>query len=165
MLTGFHVLAFDQSRVFRPRLLIHGMQGMGQQYISAALLGKFEGLYVQSFDISVLVADTPNAVSFHSHTEELTSLSLSLSFTFTYVSCSFPFGIIANMTKDNRRRHGLAVQGGATAQAIRHLHSECGCLVRDHWRVCCEDFQEPAANHSTQRSGARARRHGEHVGR
>ena len=55
--------AFDQSRVFRPRLLIHGMQGMGQQYISSTLLGKFEGLYVQSFDISVLVADTPATVS------------------------------------------------------------------------------------------------------
>ena len=54
---------FDQSRVFRPRLLIHGMQGMGQQYISSTLLGKMEGLYVQSFDISVLVADTPATVS------------------------------------------------------------------------------------------------------
>lgn len=55
--------AFDHSRIFRPRLLIHGMQGMGQQYISSTLLGKMEGLYVQSFDISVLVADTPATVS------------------------------------------------------------------------------------------------------
>jgi hypothetical protein len=31
---------------------------MGQQYISAALLAKFEGLHVQSFDMSTLLKDS-----------------------------------------------------------------------------------------------------------
>lgn len=49
---------FETSRVFRPRLLIHGLQGMGQQYLGAALLSKFEGLHVQSFDLATLMKDS-----------------------------------------------------------------------------------------------------------
>lgn len=50
--------AFETSRVFRPRLLIHGKLGMGQQYLAAALLNHFEGLHVQSFDLPTLLSDT-----------------------------------------------------------------------------------------------------------
>lgn len=49
---------FESSRVFRPRLLIKGLQGMGQQYLGAALLSKLEGLHVQNFGLSVLLADS-----------------------------------------------------------------------------------------------------------
>ncbi|KAH0400675.1 AAA-domain-containing protein, partial [Aureobasidium melanogenum] len=49
---------FESSRINRPRLLISGLEGMGQQYISAALLAKFEGLHVQSFDMSTLLKDS-----------------------------------------------------------------------------------------------------------
>jgi len=49
---------FESSRIFRPRLLVSGLEGMGQQYISAALLSKFEGLHVQSFDLSTLLKDS-----------------------------------------------------------------------------------------------------------
>ncbi|EGP87834.1 Bromodomain-containing AAA ATPase protein [Zymoseptoria tritici IPO323] len=49
---------FEASRIFRPRLLITGKQGMGQQYLGAALLSKFEGLHVQSFDLPTLMKDT-----------------------------------------------------------------------------------------------------------
>jgi len=49
---------FESARIFRPRLLIRGMQGMGQQYIGAALLSKFEGLHVSSFDLSTLLKDS-----------------------------------------------------------------------------------------------------------
>ena len=49
---------FERSRVFRPRLLIRGSVGMGQQYLAAALLNHFEGLHVQSFDLSVLLSDS-----------------------------------------------------------------------------------------------------------
>ncbi|KAI4814786.1 AAA-domain-containing protein, partial [Aureobasidium sp. EXF-8846] len=49
---------FESSRINRPRLLISGFEGMGQQYISAALLAKFEGLHVQSFDMSTLLKDS-----------------------------------------------------------------------------------------------------------
>jgi SpoVK/Ycf46/Vps4 family AAA+-type ATPase len=49
---------FETSRINRPRLLISGLEGMGQQYLSAALLAKFEGLHVQSFDMSTLLKDS-----------------------------------------------------------------------------------------------------------
>ncbi|KAF2275987.1 AAA-domain-containing protein [Westerdykella ornata] len=55
---------FERSRVFRPRLLISGLEGMGQQYLGAALLSKIEGLHVQSFDLPTILEDparTPEA--------------------------------------------------------------------------------------------------------
>ncbi|RMZ83452.1 hypothetical protein DV737_g1579, partial [Chaetothyriales sp. CBS 132003] len=53
--------AFESSRVFRPRLLIYGKTGMGQQYLAAALLNYFEGLHVQSFDLPTLLGDTTSS--------------------------------------------------------------------------------------------------------
>lgn len=50
--------AFETTRVFRPRLLVHGRLGMGQQYISGAILNHFEGFHVQSFDLPTLLSDT-----------------------------------------------------------------------------------------------------------
>lgn len=55
---------FESSRIFRPRLLISGLQGMGQQYLGAALLNQLEGLHVQSFDLPTILEDpsrTPEA--------------------------------------------------------------------------------------------------------
>ncbi|KAH8433643.1 chromatin segregase YTA7 [Aspergillus melleus] len=49
---------FDRSRVFRPRMLLRGPLGMGQQYLAAALLHYFEGLHVQSFDLPTLLSDS-----------------------------------------------------------------------------------------------------------
>ena len=49
---------FERSRVFRPRLLIRGIPGMGQQYLAGALLNHFEGLHVQSFDLPTLLSDS-----------------------------------------------------------------------------------------------------------
>ncbi|KAJ5180420.1 AAA-domain-containing protein [Penicillium capsulatum] len=49
---------FDKSRVFRPRLLLRGAPGMGQQYLAAALLHQFEGLHVQAFDLPTLLSDS-----------------------------------------------------------------------------------------------------------
>lgn len=48
---------FDKSRVFRPRLLITGMPGMGQNYIGAAILHHFERVHVQSFDLAAILGD------------------------------------------------------------------------------------------------------------
>lgn len=48
---------FDRSRVFRPRLLITGTQGMGQHYIASAILHYFERVHVQSFDLGVILHD------------------------------------------------------------------------------------------------------------
>jgi SpoVK/Ycf46/Vps4 family AAA+-type ATPase len=55
---------FESSRIFRPRLLIQGREGMGQQYLGAALLSKFEGLHVQNFDLPTLMKDSAR-VSHH----------------------------------------------------------------------------------------------------
>ncbi|KAF2476477.1 ATPase family AAA domain-containing protein 2 [Lindgomyces ingoldianus] len=49
---------FESGRIFRPRLLINGLQGMGQQYLGAALLNKIEGLHVQSFDLPTILEDS-----------------------------------------------------------------------------------------------------------
>jgi SpoVK/Ycf46/Vps4 family AAA+-type ATPase len=49
---------FERSRIFRPRLLIRGLNGMGQQYLAKALLQHFEGLHVQSFDMPTLISDS-----------------------------------------------------------------------------------------------------------
>ena len=49
---------FERSRVFRPRLLVRGVPGMGQQYLAGALLNHLEGLHVQAFDLSTLLGDS-----------------------------------------------------------------------------------------------------------
>lgn len=49
---------FERSRVFRPRLLLKGGPGMGQQYLAAATLHHFEGLHVQAFDLPTLLSDS-----------------------------------------------------------------------------------------------------------
>ncbi|KAJ5658117.1 uncharacterized protein N7484_001766 [Penicillium longicatenatum] len=49
---------FDRSRVFRPRMLVRGPPGMGQQYLAGALLHHFEGLHVQAFDLPTLLSDS-----------------------------------------------------------------------------------------------------------
>ncbi|KAF2709633.1 AAA-domain-containing protein [Pleomassaria siparia CBS 279.74] len=49
---------FESGRIFRPRLLITGLQGMGQQYLGAALLNRIEGLHVQSFDLPTILEDS-----------------------------------------------------------------------------------------------------------
>jgi ATPase family AAA domain-containing protein 2 len=48
---------FERSRIFRPRFLIHGLSGMGQTYLSSAILHYFEGVHVQHFDLASLLAD------------------------------------------------------------------------------------------------------------
>ena len=49
---------FELSRVFRPRLLVRGKEGMGQQYLAGALLHHFEGFHVQAFDLATLLSDS-----------------------------------------------------------------------------------------------------------
>lgn len=48
---------FERSRVFRPRLLISGKPGMGQNYLSAAILHHLEGIHVQNFDLGTVMGD------------------------------------------------------------------------------------------------------------
>ncbi|KAF3915206.1 hypothetical protein ABW20_dc0107638 [Dactylellina cionopaga] len=48
---------FEVTRVFKPRILIHGQQGMGQGYLGAALLHQFEGIHVQTVNLPILMGD------------------------------------------------------------------------------------------------------------
>ncbi|ORY70114.1 uncharacterized protein BCR38DRAFT_481258 [Pseudomassariella vexata] len=48
---------FERSRVFRPRLLICGLPGMGHTYIGAAILHYLEGVHVQNFDLPTILGD------------------------------------------------------------------------------------------------------------
>lgn len=63
---GFHRIEatrqFQTSRVFRPRLLVYGAPGMGQQYLGAAMLHHLEGFHVQSFDLGTLISDSARSL-------------------------------------------------------------------------------------------------------
>jgi len=48
---------FDKSRVFRPRLLITGVSGMGQGYLAAAILHHLERVHVQKLDLASVLGD------------------------------------------------------------------------------------------------------------
>lgn len=48
---------FERSRIFRPRYLICGAEGMGHGYIASAILHYLEGVHVQNFDLPSLLAD------------------------------------------------------------------------------------------------------------
>ncbi|KAI5859368.1 AAA-domain-containing protein [Durotheca rogersii] len=48
---------FQRFRVYRPRLLVCGSPGMGQVYVSAAMLHYLEGVHVQNFDLATLLGD------------------------------------------------------------------------------------------------------------
>lgn len=50
--------AFQQLRVFRPRMMICGDEGMGQSYVGAAVLQHLEGFHVQGLDLATLVSDS-----------------------------------------------------------------------------------------------------------
>ena len=48
---------FEKSRIFRPRFLIAGKAGMGQDYLSMAILHHMDGVHVQNFDLATLLGD------------------------------------------------------------------------------------------------------------
>ncbi|EAQ89113.1 hypothetical protein CHGG_05732 [Chaetomium globosum CBS 148.51] len=48
---------FERSRIFRPRLLISGVPGIGQNYLAAAILHHLEGVHVQTMDLATLLGD------------------------------------------------------------------------------------------------------------
>lgn len=56
--------SFQRARVYRPRLLLHGEEGMGQAQVAAALLHRLEGYAVQTLAVASLLGDssqTPEA--------------------------------------------------------------------------------------------------------
>jgi len=128
--TGFErenmLRQFESSRVFRPRLLIRGAPGMGQQYLGAALLSKLEGLHVQNFDMATLMKD-----------------STRVSDTYCLMTCGG-----ANHSAVSRGSHRATVRGGQAPQAWCDLHPERRHLVPDLGRVCDPHVYRSAAKHS-----------------
>ncbi|WFC96241.1 TAT-binding protein-like protein 7, AAA ATPase [Malassezia brasiliensis] len=56
--------SFERTRVYRPRLLVHGEPGMGQAAVAAALLHRLEGYAVQTLSLPTLLGsatETPEA--------------------------------------------------------------------------------------------------------
>ncbi|KAK9353937.1 hypothetical protein V1523DRAFT_172921 [Lipomyces doorenjongii] len=53
---------FESARIFRPRMLISGSPGMGQEYIGAAVTHYLEGYHVQTFDLATLLSDSARTV-------------------------------------------------------------------------------------------------------
>ncbi|KAG5363118.1 putative AAA domain-containing protein [Yarrowia sp. B02] len=53
---------FEKSRTCRPKLLITGDTGMGQQYIGSALLHHLEGFHIQQLDLGSLYSDSSRTV-------------------------------------------------------------------------------------------------------
>jgi SpoVK/Ycf46/Vps4 family AAA+-type ATPase len=51
---------FERGRVFRPRLLIKGMRGMGQKYLASAILNKLDNFFVRTLDLGTLYGDAGN---------------------------------------------------------------------------------------------------------
>ncbi|PLW20174.1 hypothetical protein PCASD_17518 [Puccinia coronata f. sp. avenae] len=49
---------FETLRIFRPRLIICGPKGAGQQYIGSAMLNHLEGYHIQSLDLANLIGDS-----------------------------------------------------------------------------------------------------------
>lgn len=50
--------SFERTRVYRPRLLVHGEPGMGQAAVAAALLHRLEGYAVQTLSLATLLGST-----------------------------------------------------------------------------------------------------------
>ncbi|KAH8105428.1 AAA-domain-containing protein [Cristinia sonorae] len=56
--------SMETLRVHRPRVVVHGAVGMGQDYVAAAALHYLEGYHIQNLDIGTLIGDstrTPEA--------------------------------------------------------------------------------------------------------
>jgi hypothetical protein len=48
----------ETLRVYRPRMVLHGPAGMGQNYVGAAALHHLEGCHVQSLELGTLLGDS-----------------------------------------------------------------------------------------------------------
>ncbi|KAF8632421.1 hypothetical protein AX17_004862 [Amanita inopinata Kibby_2008] len=49
-------------RIHRPRIVIHGSVGMGQNYVGAAALHHLEGYHIQSLELGTLISDSTRTI-------------------------------------------------------------------------------------------------------
>jgi ATPase family AAA domain-containing protein 2 len=48
----------ETLRIYRPRVILHGPVGMGQNYVGPAALHHLEGYHVQSLELGSLMSDS-----------------------------------------------------------------------------------------------------------
>lgn len=70
----------ETLRVYRPRVVLHGPSGMGQQYVGTATLHHLEGYHVQNLDLGTLMGDaTRVSLHFYPVHDQIHSLIYALS--------------------------------------------------------------------------------------
>ena len=100
----------ETLRVYRPRIVVHGPVGMGQNYIGTAALHHLEGYNVQNLDLGTLLSDS-------------TRVRLHVVIAKRTLTISLP------PTSDERGRHCPTFCRGETKPAIYYLHSVTSGLV------------------------------------
>lgn len=100
----------ETLRVYRPRIVIHGPVGMGQNYIGTAALHHLEGYNVQNLDLGTLLSDS-------------TRVCLHVAIAKRTLTISLP------PTSDERGCHCSTFCRGEAAPTIYYLHSVTSGLV------------------------------------
>ena len=70
-------LAMETLRVYRPRIVVYGPVGMGQNYIGTAALHHLEGYHVQNLDLGTLLSDSTRVCLHVAIAERTLTISLS----------------------------------------------------------------------------------------
>ena len=60
---GVGFTAMQTLRVYRPRIVLHGLAGMGQSYVGTAALHHLEGYNIQNLDLGTLLGDSTRVSS------------------------------------------------------------------------------------------------------
>jgi len=69
-------LAMETLRIYRPRIILHGPVGMGQNYIGTATLHHLEGYHVQNLDLGTLLSDSTRVCLYVAIAEFFLTISL-----------------------------------------------------------------------------------------
>ena len=99
----------ETLRIYRPRIVVHGPAGMGQNYIGTAALHHLEGYHVQNLDLGTLLSDSTR-VCLHVAAAERT-------FTISF------------LTSGERDRNCPTFCRGKATPTVYHLHSVTSGLV------------------------------------
>ncbi len=109
-MTNNMALAMETLRVYRPRIVLHGPVGMGQNYIGTATLHHLEGYHVQNLDLGTLLSDS-------------TRVCLHIAVARFILTIS-PFAML-----DERGRNRPTFRRGKAASTVYYLHSITPGLV------------------------------------
>jgi len=99
----------ETLRIYRPRIVVHGPVGMGQNYIGTAALHLLEGYHVQNLDLGTLLSDS-------------TRVCLNVADAERTLTVSF-------LTSGERGRNRPTFCRGKATPTVYHLHSITPGLV------------------------------------